>query len=317
METQQNTISRRNFLATAGVLTASAYFFPKELFAQAKSPVTTIIAEAAKSPVKVTSLRGNISIIEGSGGNILVFTGPDGKLMVDAGISVSEMKIKAALAKISKDPIKLLMNTHWHFDHASGNEWVHKAGASIIAHENTKKHLSTTVRVEDWNYTFPPAPKGALPSLTFADHHETQFNGEKIALQHYSPAHTDSDLSIHFPHADILHVADTWWNGHYPFIDYVTGGNIKGMIAAAEKNLKNTTKSTIIIPGHGPIGDRSQLVEYTAMLHGVADKVTKLKAGGASLKEVIASKPTKQYDAQFGTFVINGDFFTNLVYRGV
>ena len=317
MENQQNNVSRRNFLASAGILTAGVVFMPRTLLARQTSPVNTIIEEARKGALSITKLRGNISVIEGSGGNVAVFSGPQGKVLIDAGISVSENKMKAALQKISKDPIKLLINSHWHFDHASGNEWLHKAGATIIAQENTKKHLSETVRVDDWNYTFPSAPKGALPSIIFKQDYVVNFNGEHIKLKKYSNAHTDSDISIYFPKADVLHVADTWWNGHYPFIDYSTGGNIKGMILAAQENVNRVSAHTIIIPGHGPIGNKAQLIEYRDMLMDVSDRIGAKKRAGESMAEVIASKPTQRYDAKWGTFVISGDFFVDMVYRGL
>ena len=317
MEKQYYDMSRRSFIVSAGLISAELMFSKSHLFAQTESPVNTIIREAGKAPIISTKLRGNISILEGSGGNILVFTGREGKMLIDAGISVSEQKIRKALAEIDDSPIKHLINTHWHFDHASGNEWLNKAGAVITAHENTKKHLSSVVRVEDWNYTFPAAPKEALPKIVFPKNHHLEFNKEKIMLAHYEHAHTDSDISVHFPHADILHVADTWWNGYYPFIDYSTGGGIKGMIAAAEKNMKTVGERTIIIPGHGPVGNKSQLSEYLDMLQDVTDKISKLKASGHSMSEVVGSKPTKIYDAKWGTFVITGDVFTTLVYKGI
>ena len=260
------------------------------------SPVITVIDAASKSPVNVTALRGNIHVIEGSGGNIAVFTGKEGKLMVDAGISVSEMKIKEALAGISDAPLKYLINSHWHFDHASGNEWIHNAGATIIAHKNTKKHLSVDTRVEDWNYTFKAAPQGALPTVLVDTSHTMHFNDETITINHYPPAHTDGDISIYFQHADILHTADTWWNGYYPFIDLNTGGNIYGMIAAANANIKRVTDKTIIIPGHGPIGNKAQLKEFVDMLVDITSKVEKLKKQGKTLQETVAAKPTAKYD---------------------
>jgi len=317
MENQQSYCSRREFLAAAGILTAGIVLLPRNLFARQTSPVTTIIEEAGRSAVNIQKLRGNISVIEGSGGNITVFTGNEGKLLVDAGINVSEKKIKAALQKISTRPVKVLVNSHWHFDHTSGNEWVNKAGATIVAHENTKKHLTETVRVEDWNYTFPPLPKAAIPTTIFKEDYVVKFNGENIQLKKYSNAHTDSDISIYFPHADVLHVADTWWNGHYPFIDYSTGGTVQGMIKAAIENVDSVTDHTIIVPGHGPVGNKTQLIAYRDMLLDVTRKISSRKKAGATMAEVVASKPTKAYDAKWGTFVIKGDFFTNIIYRGV
>jgi glyoxylase-like metal-dependent hydrolase (beta-lactamase superfamily II) len=290
---------------------------PRRLFAVAESPVITIRNAAATAKINVTKLRGNVSVLEGSGGNIAVLTGSDGKLLVDAGIPGSRPRITEALTGLSSDPVKHLINTHWHFDHTDGNEWLHSVGAEITAHENTRKHLAETTRVEDWNFTFPPAPPGALPTKLFDNEQTLHLNGSTLALKKYSPAHTDSDISVEFTDADIIHVADTFWNGHFPFIDYSTGGSIDGMIRAAETNVARVGDKTIVIPGHGPIGNKSQLIEFRNMLVTVRDKVGALKKQGKSRDEVVAAKPTADYDAKWGGFVINGDFFTKLVYAGV
>jgi glyoxylase-like metal-dependent hydrolase (beta-lactamase superfamily II) len=281
------------------------------------SPVITIRNAAATAKINVTKLRSNVSVLEGSGGNIAVLTGRDGKLLVDAGITASRPRITEALNSLSGDPVKHLINSHWHFDHTDGNEWLHSIGAEITAHENTRKHLAATTRVEDWNFTFPPAPKGALPTKVFEKDLKLHLNGATLALQYYPPAHTDSDIFIEFTDADIIHVADTFWNGHFPFIDYSTGGSIDGMIRAAEANVAKVTDKTIVIPGHGPIGNKSQLIEFRDMLVAVREKVSRLKKEGKSLDEVVAAKPTVDYDAKWGGFVIDGNFFARLVYKGV
>ncbi len=316
MKPQPNVLSRRHFIASSGMLSAGLLFSPRHLFEET-SPVVTITREAAKSPVTVQKLRNHISVLDGSGGNIIAFTGPEGKLMVDAGIDVSEAKIKKVLAGLGDGPLKYLINTHWHFDHASGNAWAHEAGATIVAHDNTKKNLSRQIRVDDWRYTFPPAPAGALPSVVFAKDHVMRVNGETIRMHYYGPAHTDSDIYVHFENADVLHVADTWWNGYYPFMDFNTGGNIEGMILATEENLKRAGAKTIIVPGHGPVGNRAQLAEYRDMLGEVKTRIQALKKRGQSLQEVVTSEPTKAYDEKWGKYVNNGDLFTNQVYRSV
>jgi glyoxylase-like metal-dependent hydrolase (beta-lactamase superfamily II) len=190
-------------------------------------------------------------------------------------------------------------------------------GAEITAHENTRKHLAETTRVEDWDFTFPPAPAGALPTKVFTKDETLHLNGATLVLKHYSPAHTDSDISVDFTDADILHCADTFWNGYYPFIDYSTGGSIDGMIRAAEANVARATDKTIAIPGHGPIGNKSRLIEFRDMLVANREAIAVLKKQGKSRDEVVAAKPTADYDAKWGGFVINGDFFTRLVYAGV
>jgi len=310
-------VSRRHFIASSVIAGTAVCLMPHRFFAAAESPVVTIRNAAASAKIAVTKLRGNVNVLEGSGGNIAVLTGSDGKLLVDAGIPGTRARITEALAGLSNDPVKHLINTHWHFDHTDGNEWLHSVGAEITAHENTRKHLATTTRVEDWNFTFPPAPSGALPAKMLTADQTMHVNGATLSLKYYGPAHTDGDISVEFAEADILHVADTFWNGHYPFIDYSTGGNLDGMIRATEANVARVTDKTIVIPGHGPIGNKSQLIEFRDMLVAIREKVAALKKEGKSRDEVIAAKPTANYDAKWGRFVINGDFFTKLVYRGV
>ncbi|MBC8135270.1 MAG: MBL fold metallo-hydrolase, partial [Fibrella sp.] len=180
--------------------------------------VGLIRREAAAARIAVQPLRGNVSVLEGSGGNVAVLSGNDGKLLVDAGMAVSRARIAEALAAISPDPIRVLINTHWHFDHTDGNAWLHSEGAFILAHENTRKHLSTTRRVEGWDFTFPPSRPEALPAVVFKNDCTVYHNGTEVLLEYYSPSHTDSDICVYFADADVLHVGDTWWNGFYPFI---------------------------------------------------------------------------------------------------
>jgi glyoxylase-like metal-dependent hydrolase (beta-lactamase superfamily II) len=233
---------------------------------------------AAVSPIVTHTLRNNISVLEGSGGNIAVLTGPDGKVLIDAGIGVSRPQITKALANLGADPITHLINTHWHFDHADGNAWLNSVGVKIIAQENTRKYLSEVQRVEDWDYNFLPLPSSGIPSEVFSTERSLRLNGVSIALKHYGAAHTDSDISVHFREADVLHVADTFWNGVYPFIDYSTGGSIDGMIAASNANLAATTDQTIIIPGHGkPVSNKSELTEFRDMLVAIRQNVATLK----------------------------------------
>ena len=177
-------ISCRAFIASNILLSASVLLLPK--IAAAQHQVEAINAEAAATDITVQPLRGNISVLMGSGGNISVLTGADGKLMVDAGIAVSQTKIAAALANISPAPLKYLINTHYHWDHTDGNEWLHQAGATIVAQRNTLKDLSKSMRVEDWLHTFPPAPvAGARPTVLIKDSKEMKFDATTIDLKYY------------------------------------------------------------------------------------------------------------------------------------
>jgi glyoxylase-like metal-dependent hydrolase (beta-lactamase superfamily II) len=310
-------ISRRCFLASASAATTLALLAPRKLFAQDEGLVQTARRTAAASTLTVQKLRSNISVLLGAGGNIAVLSGRDGKLLIDAGFAEARPKITDALASISSDPIKHLINTHWHFDHTDGNEWLHSAGAAILAHTNTRKHLSTTTRVEGWNFTFLPSPPGAIPAEVFDDERTLELNGTTIALKHYAPAHTDSDISVHFTNADILHVGDTFWNGYYPFIDYSTGGSIDGMIRATEANLAKVSYTMIVIPGHGAVADKPQLAFYRDLLVGTRQKVATLKKQGKSLDEIVATKPTAATDAKWGNGFRSAKDFIGDVFQGV
>jgi glyoxylase-like metal-dependent hydrolase (beta-lactamase superfamily II) len=301
--TTSPSISRRHFLASTGIAIGAMAIAPRFLFGQEGGIVNFARAGAAKADITVQPLRRNISALMGSGGNIAVLPGSDGKLLVDAGFIPSRPKISDALSKISADPLKHLINTHWHFDHTDGNDWLHSEGATIIAHENTRKHLSESTHVEGWNFTFPPAPAGAIPTEVVKDSRKLHLNGTTIALEYYGPCHTDSDISVHFEEADVFHTGDTLWNGAYPFIDYSTGGSIDD--------------KTIVIPGHGPVGDKSKLIEFRDTISIIRDKVVALKKQGKSAEEVVAAKPTAQWDATRGGLFISGEFLTRLVYQGV
>ncbi len=318
----QHSLSRRRFclccVGGAAFVATGGWLSPRQAYAEARGLVSLIKDSAAVSPIVTHKLRNNISVLEGSGGNIAVLTGPDGKVLIDAGIGVSRSRMSQALADLGPEPITHLVNTHWHFDHTDGNAWLNAAGAKIIAQENTRKYLSEVKRVEDWDYNFLALPPGGIPSEVFASERSLKLNGATLALKYYGPAHTDSDISVTFAEADVMHVGDTFWNGIYPFIDYSTGGSIDGTIAACDANLAAAKDTTIIIPGHGkPVSNRAELKEWRDMLVAIRDNVAALKKQGRSRDETVAVKPTAAFDAKFGNFVIDPGFFTRLVYEGV
>lgn len=310
-------LSRRDFIISTGLTAAAVTLTPRHLLSGQENLVVVARRKGGMANITTQTLRESVSALIGSGGNIAVLAGPDGKLIVDSGYAGSRERISEALDAISAGPIKHLVNTHWHFDHTDGNEWMHAAGAIVSAHANTRKHLSASTRVDDWDFTFPPSPAGAIPAEVFETEKTLHLNGATIALRYYGPSHTDGDVSVYFKEADVLHTGDTWWNGHFPFIDYSTGGNINGMIRAAETNIAAVSDETIIIPGHGSVGRKADLIEYRDMLMTTRDRVATLKKQGRSVEEVIVLKPTAAYDAKWAGSFIDGKFFTRLVYRGV
>ena len=291
--------------------------FPRGLLARRDDLVGDALKESATAKITVQTLRRNISVLLGPGGSIAVLTDPDGKLVVDAEIVTARPSVSAPLASINADPVKQLINTHWHFDHTGGNEWLHEAGASILAQENTRKHLSQATRVEGWKHTFPAAPTAAIPSTVFKEDYTLHANGTTLFLKHYLPAHTDSDISVHFAEADVFHTGDTFWNRDYPFIDYSTGGSIEGTIRATEANLAKVTDKMIVIPGHGAVGGKADLMLFRDVLVEIRDKVATLKKQGKSLAEVVAAKPGARYDAEWGNLFMSPSAFIALVYQGV
>ena len=281
------------------------------------SPVIMINKAAATTPIETTPLRGPLSMLSGSGGNITVLSGKQGKLMVDAGIAVSRPRIEVALTAISNAPVKYLINTHYHWDHTDGNPWVHDDGATIIATAGTAARVSKSIRVDDWDFTFPPLPAGGMPTEILKANKIYHFDGQTVEVVLVDPAHTDTDLYVVFKEANVAALGDLFWNGVYPFIDNENGGGIDGMIKADDAILARLKDDVILAPGHGPVGTKKQFREFRDMLAGVRDKVAALKKQGKSRDEVVAAKPTAQYDAVYGHFVIDPDFFTRIVYDGL
>jgi glyoxylase-like metal-dependent hydrolase (beta-lactamase superfamily II) len=311
--------SRRDFLKKTAAASATAALFGLKRPAYAQKAAITVAqmrADGATAKILVLPLRGGVNVLMGSGGNILVTSGADGKLAVDSGYATSQPQIEKALATVSSEPLRHLINTHWHYDHTDGNEWMHKAGARIIAHQKTRVRMSSHQVIPAFDAVLPPSPSGALPTSVFESSETVHLNGSKIRLKRYTPAHTDTDISVFFPEANVIHTGDTWFNGYYPFIDYDSGGSIRGLLAAATENLSLADEKTVVVPGHGEVGSRRDLIEFREMLISVHDKVAAQKKSGMSLASVTATKPTSNFDAKWGGGFITPELFVGLVYRG-
>ncbi|MCJ2046841.1 MBL fold metallo-hydrolase [Methylobacterium sp. J-078] len=290
---------------------------PAPAQAQNSTPFEAINAAAKAGPINVHPLRGGVSMLDGSGGNITALPGPEGFFLVDVGIAVSKAMILDALRSIGPGGIRLAIVTHWHWDHADGAGWVRAQGASIMADPVAISRQEETIRVVEWGNTFRPKPVAELPNLSVAGDKTLYENGETIRIRHYTSGHTDGDISVYFVNADVLATGDTFWNGQYPFIDYVGGGSIDGAITAADANIAMSTAHTIIVPGHGPVGDLGSQTAFRDMLVTIRNRVAALKQKGMTLEQVQAAEPTKDHDAAWGRSIISGKLFTALVYRGV
>ena len=318
-------INRRDLLLSSAPLIGGACLapiFPERLLAaliQAQQsapadPASAFRAQMAANPIQPQKLADNLTLLSGPGGNVVVLDGPDGKVIVDNFVAPAWPKLKETLDGMGTAPVKHAINTHWHFDHADNNAPLHAAGATILAHENTKKRLSEPPELPVLGLKFPASPAEALPQQTFKDTYKLEANGETLTLIHVPPAHTDTDIIVRFQKANVLQAGDTFFNGFYPYIDGSTGGKINGMIAATEKILSLTDDNTKVVPGHGPLGTKADVAKFRDMLVTARDRVSKLKSSGKSAQEAVAAKPLADLDPTWGKGFFNGDVFVQILY---
>ena len=267
--------------------------------------------------VRAQALRGGVYMITGAGGNIGLSVGVDAAFLVDDQYAPLTQKIIAAVKSVTNQPVRFVVNTHWHGDHTGGNENIGRTGALIVAHDNVRKRMS----VEQFNSVFnsrtPPSPAGALPVVTFNDSVSFHINGDELVAFHVPPAHTDGDVVVHFTRADVVHMGDTYFATGYPFIDVSTGGHVDGVIGAADRVLAGCRPGTIVIPGHGPASSCEQLRTYRDMVAAVRDRVRAAMQRGQSLDQIKAGGLTTEFDDQWGRGFIRPPVFVELVYRSL
>lgn len=268
------------------------------------------IARAAATPLAATKLTENVLQITGAGSNVVVVMGPDSLLIVDGGSAERSGELLKFIADQSGGrKIQTLFNTHWHYDHTGSNEALGKAGAKIIAHENTKLWLGAEFDCEWEKKTYEPRPKAALPNQTFYTSGKMTFANEPIEYALMTQAHTDGDIYIHLPKSNILIAGDVVSVGSYPVLDYSTGGWIGGMVNAQKALLDMSNAETRIVPGTGPAQTRADLEALHAMCDAMRDRLTKLMKQGLGPKEMVAAAPSKDFDAKWGNpelFILNG-----------
>jgi len=291
---------------------------PRSLTARAarqatQDPTAAFRAQIGAVPIKTQPLGDNLTLLSGPGGNVVVLRGADGLVMVDTFVAPAWPRLQESLAALGA-PVKFVINTHWHFDHTDNNAPLHAAGATVVAHENTKRRMSEPHHLPMLELDFPPSPAAAWPQRVFAEGFALDANGYHLQLSHVAPAHTDTDVIVRYEPGNVLHAGDVFFNGRYPFIDWSTGGRFDGMIAASDRLLSLADADTKIIPGHGPLATRADLVKYRDMLTTAADRVRKLKAAGKSLEESIATKPFTDLDGAWGGGRYKGDDFVKIVY---
>jgi cyclase len=318
--------TRRDLLCGSAALAGGAFLaqlFPGSLLGAAvprlasQSPAdraTAFRAQMGAIPIQSQKLADNLMLLSGPGGNVVVLNGPDGKFIVDNFVSPAWPRLKETLDGLGNAPLKFAIDTHWHFDHTDNNAPLHAGGAIVLAHENTKKRMSESHDVPVLGLHFDPSPADAFPQQTFATSHKLKANSESLVLEHLAPAHTDSDIYVHFENANVIHMGDTFFNHAYPFIDPGSSGKVKGMIAAADKILTITNNDTKIVPGHGPLGNKADLTSTRDMLVTAVDRIEKLKAAGKTYQEAAAAQPLADLDATWAKGMLGSDLFVQVIY---
>ncbi len=272
---------------------------------------------AEEIEIKTIQVRENIYMLVGDGGNIGVSTGEDGVIMIDSQFAPLFSKIETAIKEITPQPINYLLNTHYHFDHTNGNANIAKAGATIIAHDNVPKQMRIPHTYEVLGSTREAAPIEALPRVTFSDNFRMALNNNYIHAFAMPPAHTDGDVVVHFTKQNVIHTGDLFFNGFYPFIDTGVGGSVEGMIEAIDRILPLINEDTLIIPGHGKLGNEKELMAFQEMLKTVNDRVKTGIEENLSLQEMINANVLADLDDTWGKGFLSSEKFLTIAYNGI
>lgn len=236
--------------------------------------------------VKRQNVRGTIDMIKGWGGNIAILPGADGVVMIDDQFSELNPKIMNAIAEVTDQPVRFIINTHFHYDHTDGNKVMGKPGVLIIAQDNVRKRLSTDQVIPYYKQEQKALPPSALPKVTFEDSLTFHMNGEEIRIYHFNNAHTDGDAIVYFVNSNVVHMGDVFFSGGFPFVDVPNGGSVPGIIDCVDKILKRTNDRTLYIPGHGTVTDRKGLIKYNEMLRTITGRVKAEVDKGKLLSEI-------------------------------
>jgi cyclase len=286
------TMNRRCVSSFASLLFTLTLTFLAPLAVRAQAP-----QDFSKVEIKTTKVADNLYTLEGQGGTIGVLAGPDGVFMVDSQFAPLSEKIAAAIKQISDRPIRFLVNTHVHGDHTGGNENFGKMGVTILARENLRNRLEHPNPGANGQPGVPMPPAG-LPVITYDAPLTLRLNGEEIRLIPAPKAHTDGDTFVQFVNANVIMTGDFYRSIQFPNIDRASGGSLPGLIDALNAVIAAAGPATKIVPGHGPVVDRAAVTAHCDMAIAIRDKVAKLVKEGKTLEQVVAAKPTADYDAK-------------------
>jgi len=279
----------------------------------------SISTSVAEDDVKIKTIpvSDNLYMLMGKGGNIGLFMGDDGTFLIDDQFAPLTEKILAAVASVGGKSPRFLINTHFHGDHTGGNENIGNKGTLIVSHHNVRERMLSGSFIEAFSMKSAPANKVALPVLTFTQEMYFHINGESVQASHVSNAHTDGDSFILFKEANVVHAGDLFFNGFYPFIDAAHGGSVMGMIKGVDEILAITDSKTKIIPGHGPLSNRSELMIYRDMLQTAYSRLVTLKNQGVSVEDAIKKTPLADLEQQWGDGMFTGERWISIIWPAV
>jgi glyoxylase-like metal-dependent hydrolase (beta-lactamase superfamily II) len=254
------------------------------------------------TPITTQKIADNFYVLFGVGGNIVASIGDQGVLIVDDQFPLMVPKYKATIGELGGGAIDFAINTHWHFDHADGNQVLGPEGTWLVSQENSRQMLTknNVINLVSQTREQPAYNETALPVVTYDTNMRMHFNGERIDLMHFGPAHTTGDTAVIFRGHKLVHLGDVYNNAGYPFIDADNGGSLSGIIEFCSKVIEQIDADTIVVPGHGPVAGYQDLVDYVAMLTTIRDRMTARIASGATLQQVIAARPTSEWDEKKG-----------------
>jgi glyoxylase-like metal-dependent hydrolase (beta-lactamase superfamily II) len=273
--------------------------------AQLTPPDTTIRTE---------QVVPGIYILIGQGGNIGVSAGADGVFLIDDQYAPMTRSVIAALHQLKLEAPRFVLNTHWHGDHTGGNENLAKEGALLVAHDQVRARMSADQFNSFLENAVPASPQAALPVVTFNDTITFYLNGDEMHGTYAAHAHTDGDVFIHFRKANVIHTGDLFFR-FYPFIDLSSGGSVSGLIAAVDRLLALADDRTRIIPGHGPLASRADLVDYREMLVTTSGRIRALMKAGKTVDEIVAAAPNADYDQKWSWTFITAERYTRMMYQ--
>lgn len=308
-------MARRIAGSLAGLIYVACICLPHPVQAQKVAPPPAEATEVS-AEFGVSRVTPGINVLSGADGNLVVWSGADGTVLVNSGRGGAKPALVETIARIAPKPVRFVFNTSGHVDHAGVNQAFAVSGAIVVGHESLRMNAGRDPAVPAGNAD-DPATAAGRPMLTTNDALALHLNGDRLDVIHVAGANTSGDFVLRWNDADVVALGDIYWAGQYPSLDVGSGGSLAGAVAAIEATLARANARTVIIPGRGPVSNRTELAAYRDMLVGVGSRVRQALEQGMDLEDVLALKPTAEFDVRFSRpgATVAPDAFVRSVYR--